>query len=477
MRFTKIPLIATLMAVALSLLIVLPAIAQTTDITDGKRSAGSITVGVFGDIEDAQHVKLLRTTEHEEVAYIADPNYNPDAAAPTLVDGTRDQQGTNDEAYLADQRVSPQDTHFRNTLYVSNRVSAYNTVLINVKHDVPPIPTCVAGDEETASVTATVKNNRSGNSITLELVSTDQGDSPDSVNAADGQNAQTFFKVVTDGAEYDPTPDDAANNDAITFGKGDSEVDEHDGPTWCADTVAVDHDNDPGTDPVAPETVATSAVYSQADIAPNTPGQQAIATIFATHGDRLTVTTSGGSGQVELVVDGEGPEFSAVTPVDNSVTRGSRLTFSFEVRDDDSGLRHDGESVISPDGDLTEINPDGDQHLSSEPLSVDPNTAVPIRTARPRTSTSTSRPTTGALNLTTTTSARPARGGSAGSRAGVAYAFTASGADRDDGEYLYQVEATDRAGNTEMTDAESNTEKAEPYVFRVDDDASPTWST
>ena len=57
----------------------------------------------------------------------------------------------------------------------------------------------------------------------------------------------------------------------------------------------------------------------------------------------------------------------------------------------------------------------------------------------------------------------------AGSRAGVAYAFTASGADRGDAHYLYQLEATDRAGNTSMTDAESDTDEADPYVFRVDD--------
>ena len=60
MRFTKIPLIATLMAVALSLLIVLPTIAQSSDITDGRGgSPASLSVGVFDDIEDAQLAKLV----------------------------------------------------------------------------------------------------------------------------------------------------------------------------------------------------------------------------------------------------------------------------------------------------------------------------------------------------------------------------------------------------------------------------------
>ena len=201
--------------------------------------------------------------------------------------------------------------------------------------------------------------------------------------------------------------------------------------------------------------------------------QQEIATIFATHGDRLTVTTSGGSGQVELVVDGEGPEFSAVTPVDNSVTRGSRLTFSFEVRDDDSGLRHDGESVISNDGDYEEINPDGDQHLSSEPLSEDPGTAVPANGAAEDidVNVAVNARWDGTEHLTAYDDiSASGTWRIAGSRAGVAYAFTASGADKGDDEYLYQVEATDRAGNTEMTDAETDSiDSAEPYVFRVDD--------
>ena len=68
MRFTKIPLIATLMAVALSLLIVLPTIAQTTDITDGKLSAGDITVGVFANIGDAEphEVGRMGTWTHNQ---------------------------------------------------------------------------------------------------------------------------------------------------------------------------------------------------------------------------------------------------------------------------------------------------------------------------------------------------------------------------------------------------------------------------
>ena len=201
--------------------------------------------------------------------------------------------------------------------------------------------------------------------------------------------------------------------------------------------------------------------------------RQEIATIFAEHGDRLTITTTGGSGVIEMVVDGDGPEFTAVSPDDNTVTRPSRLTFSFEVRDDDSGLRHDGESIISNDGDRTEINPDGDHALHNEPLSVDPGTAVSANgksadidvnvAVNPRNGTESGLSAWDDISASGTWSM-------AGNRAGVAYSFTASGADRDDAYYLYQLEATDRAGNTSMTDADSDTEdEAEPYVFRVDD--------
>ena len=59
MRFTKIPLIATLMAVALSLLIVLPTLAQVSgDRTDGRLSVGDwIDVRVADKLDDGRHTR------------------------------------------------------------------------------------------------------------------------------------------------------------------------------------------------------------------------------------------------------------------------------------------------------------------------------------------------------------------------------------------------------------------------------------
>ncbi|MCY4450253.1 MAG: hypothetical protein OXE02_15565 [Chloroflexi bacterium] len=479
MRFTKIPLIATLMAVALSLLIVLPALSQTRDITDGRLNNVNITVGVFDDIEDGQLAKLTTTgvaTNAPLGTRIAIPN----PTATLASGGTGGVHAPGDPAFLspvdtATTAVSPQDTLFRNTLYVSNQVSAYNTLLISFSDpDADPTDTatiqdtCVqvdGSDGPDATFTANVKNNRSNVTKTIELQ-----------QAGSTAHYQAFIKVV---------PSD-----------GTSEQSGPSGPTWCADTTAnVPHDSDGDGDidaddtMAAKETVATSAVDTPVDMTrtPGTlgtlPAQQEIAAIFARHGDRLTVTVSGQSGSLELVVDGEGPDFTAVTPDDNAVTRSSRLTYGFEVRDDDSGLRHDGESVTSSDGDLTEINPDGDHALHSEPLSVDPEVSVEANGAAadikvnvtPNTMNSMTGPATppNSDDISASGTWRMA-----GNRAGVAYVFTASGAGEDEGPYLYQLRARDRAGNWTSTDAvadEDDNEFDEPYVFRVDN-TDPTLS-
>ncbi len=482
MRFTKIPLIATLMAVALSLLIVLPTLAQQ-DITDGKQGNGVIAVGIFDDIADAQMGKLARSTfsfasdrtpADEDWPYI--PADTP--AHLSTLNATAGTMGVDDPAYLADRRVDPQNTFFRRVLYVSNDnvndevddpgttgvvegegEGAYNTVLINVQHPGDAAqatsvwgPDCVlidgGGDGNVddpgpeATVKAVVRNNRSTRSITIELAVAAAGDGTHAIatDRVAGRNAQGFFKVV---------PDDGINK-------------ENDGPQFCHPTEDLNEDGDT-TDPG--EAPVTSA------------DNDGIAQIPARHGDRLVITVPGQSGRIELTVDGLGPDFSAITPEDNAVTRSSRLTYGFEVRDDDSGLRHDGESVISPDDDLREINPDGDQILHNEPLSVDPETAVPangaaadidVHIADNPMSTAQDPPAVEYRDISASGEWRMA-----GSRAGVAYAFTASGADKNDdtgGNFLYRLRARDRAGNWTVTDADdSNNVADEPFVFRVDD--------
>ena len=477
MRFTKIPLIATLMAVALSLLIVLPTLAQTTaDRTDGQLKGGdNITVGVFANIGDARLAKLEDGGQDDE-----DGNniFIPLATTPATPANDVGLHAPNEAAWLMSDTSSPQDTLFRNTLYISNDVSAYNTGLINFVHPTGATTaeqaTCITDLDNnataTANVTATVKNNRSGRWIVLELAQT-----------STAGNSEAFFKVVhEDIADYvddNDTPDDTSDDAAPVPYR------EFNGPTFCADTTTtVKFDTTPDNaddalQDVANETVATSARYYPVDYSRIAttglrPAAQEIGTIFARHGDRLTVTVSGTSGSVDLTVDGEGPEFSAVTPEDNAVTRPNRLTFSFEVRDDDSGLRHDGEAVITADGDYKEVNADDDHQRGDEPLSVDPGASVDAngRAADIEVLVMTNDYDP-ATDFTAATHDMSASGEwrMAGSRAGVAYTFTAGGADKDDGPYLYQLEAKDRAGNVSMTDADADTTGDAPYVFRVDD--------
>lgn len=499
------------MAVALSLLIVLPALGQTTDITDGRQANGVIDVGVFADIEDAQLAKLTASTFTPWPDPPGAPSplpYIPIAATATPTNigtGEDGEHALADPAYLADLRVDPKDTFFRSTLYVSNKVDAYNTVLVNV--DTSGIAnytdTCVVNDPDTADVnereagtarvTAIVRNNRSGDSITMELVrasaggtdSVDPGGTDTEGPADAGDYAHALFKVVEQGATgtYDPdgTPDNADDREL--------QFRQFDGPTWCdnAETRGFDTTPDDATDEltqVQVETAATSAAYGPiplpgiglplAAAAPS--ADQEIATIFARHGDRLTITVPGQSGSVELTVDGDGPDFTAITPEDNDVVRSSRLSYGFEVRDDDSGLRHDGESQLTEDDDYEEINPDGDQHLETEPLSEDPNAQVPANGKAADIDVNVAvNPMSEGEDPTAATYEDISASGTwriAGSRAGVAYAFTASGADKDDDSYLYQLRARDRAGNWSETDADDDRDAAgnQPYVFRVDNE-------
>ena len=74
-----------------------------------------------------------------------------------------------------------------------------------------------------------------------------------------------------------------------------------------------------------------------------------MARINASDGDRLTIRA--GTHIQALYVDGEAPEFSEITPADGERFKSAALSIGFEIRDDGAGLRHDGENVVSNDGD------------------------------------------------------------------------------------------------------------------------------
>ena len=145
MRFTKIPLIATLMAVALSLLIVLPALASSDNDTRGFRTVDHLTVDVL--------------------------------------EGDETSPGTDDDAD-ANRTASS----FRDKLYVSNDTGANNRLHVTVapaglavanlteyagpdgKKDNTATETTNEDDNLWCAV-ATVKNDRSGKSVKAPLYS------------------------------------------------------------------------------------------------------------------------------------------------------------------------------------------------------------------------------------------------------------------------------------------------------------------
>ena len=144
------------------------------------------------------------------------------------------------------------------------------------------------------------------------------------------------------------------------------------------------------------------------------------------------------------------------------------------MRDDDAGLRHDGELVITEDGDYTQVNADDDHETTGEPLTM----SVRRRDQRERQRRGDRRDGVGQARPRQQygTGHHPLRGSwtLVGSRPGVAYSFSASGSSMDEGSYYMEIAASDRTGNKTVTAAPDD-EIPGPYLFTVDDTA-PTAS-
>ncbi len=295
-------LLAAFMAAAFALLMLLPAFGQSTfDRTDGRISSGGLSVGVFADIEDAQLAKNRETTYGGETVYRP---VDPASVAP--IPGTT--PGTllrMDTAYLANGLAAPQSTFFGDTLWVSNDTAAYNTILITAE-------SALVADTESddGCVTATVRSPRTSNPITVQMALTSITGAPDQM----ASYYQAFVRVL-----------DARALD----GDGDPLYASSHGPD-CVDSDDVTDDTPNYDDGVI-----------QADTA----------SILARHEDRITISVAG-AGEVTVDVDGEGPDLLDITPEDLNYVRSSSLDYSFVVRDNESGLRHDGELVVTEDGGL-----------------------------------------------------------------------------------------------------------------------------
>ena len=405
MRFTKIPLIATLMAVALSLLIVLPGLAQTSgyDDTRGKLSSGS---------------SLTVEVEH----------------------ATRTDSDANDNV---DETIA--DSYFNGALYASNDDDAHNIVRIKatggdrslfngpdgVKDDIDRDGDATnevrnESDDNIYCAVATVKNNRSGKKISVRLSNA----TPTTADLADPPALEMVkFAVVANGLEEE-------SNGSRVCG-------EQDGDTLTSqvefNTATLTYD----------DVASTEAMGAR---------------MPARHGDTLTVTVAGVAGSVTLTVDAEGPEFSEISPAHGAKLRFQTVKFRFLVSDADSGIAHDGELDYSEgDNDPRAYNTDNDNFTTSEPRSMADDTTTTNVDEN-----GASRDIKVFLNTVEKSADGNSNWKQRGDRPGVSYFLDMAVSGVGAGSNPWYLQATDRAGNTARTDADPGKDDDQDFSLIVD---------
>ncbi len=172
-----------------------------------------------------------------------------------------------------------------------------------------------------------------------------------------------------------------------------------------------------------------------------TAGTDAVAVLRSVDRDRLAINVRGVSSSIELVVDAEGPEISVFHPQPGSYLRSVVVNFWFEVRDDGSGLRHDGEFEASGDGDPRPVNVDGDQFTSNEPRSTPDKGSADIHAFLSRAGGDAVDITPEGTNLWKVI------------ETGAAYELSVYVNLENSGEFKVVFEATDRTGNTTVVDS------------------------
>ena len=475
MRFTKIPLIATLMAVALSLLIVLPMLAQVSgDRTDGRLSVGSwVDVRVADNLDDLDNGAA-----------------NPQDDTPANIGAGGNAWATGDE-----DAFQARDTYFNGDLYISNDAKAYNTILITAivgdegdralmgpngrVDDTATDDTdesegeCLSVSPDNGTAIATIRNDRSGARVTAYLAPT---------NEREGGTVRIYqgIAVIWD------------QEDSIESHNGPCDV-AHTYPLKIADDAAEDDQTEDGW------THASAAVVPARD------------------GDSVTVTVKGVSGSIRLIVDGDAPEIEDVSPTASDPQKSTTVDVEFTVSDDGSGIRYDGESGSSTDVDLQPHNGDGDQRFDEpittgaahdgngstmdiqvyftgekdsayNPQAVDEDGVALEDTTDPlnpmdiledgTTGTPVTDVTTGKVGLAANQDAKfnPDTESSAyGSNAwtqrdkGEEYALDMRLTGNSFGTYYWQVTVKDRVGNSATTDGDEDERGDQPYSFKVDD--------
>ncbi len=506
MRFTKIPLIATLMAVALSLLIVLPTLAQVSgDRTDGRVSVGSwVDVRVAADLDDLDNARS-----------------SPEDDTPANI-GTTDAAWAVETSANANDGFNARDTYFNGDLYVSNDDTAYNTILITAKVEgtgsldakTTNIASILSGPDGksagdgTAAATdpdglnddnitcltggvavATIRNERSNTRVTAYLPAA-SGNTDGGVQIYQGIVA-VWDQEDEDGAESHSGPCDVAHTDPARY-VGSTEQDTAARADTDFPSTGTTEEQDAFIEAFIPEgndgwTAATSALIPSRD------------------GDTLTITVKGVSGSIRVIVDGDAPEIEDAAPAHGGTQNKITVAIGFRVSDDGSGIRYDGESGSSTDADLTPANGDGDQRFD-EPFTKDATGATMdiqvnfgtqdkaynpvVEDPTPDDSSSgdevladpdetrkdaVDAGKVGILDETdaewgdNTESSQYGTNGWTQVLKGVTYDLDMRLVGKTFGSYFWQVTATDRVGNTATTDSDEDEKKNQPFSFKVDD--------
>ena len=391
MRFTRIPLIATLLAGALSLLVVLPAIAQSTlgEETDGRLNvAGALEVQVYQNIADIRARGVAAADADSSITEDDATSPNPDATPRTAVEGPttttiargdqalglRDSSG--DNAFDYSRVPDPRNTYFNQNLYVSNDDDAYNTILI----------------------TAQVADSRDNSALRRH------DDDPDGIPGNDDDHVDDLTTTEVDesndgwndpltGAEYDCVIAEAKNTRSgrkaeVTLlavgGAGDSAVPANSAvyqgilTVWDRSTDRVEERNSRcDKRPLADPEIQTDPDNPIPWRTAGASGTQPAAVVAARDGDTIEITVEGIRGRLLLTVDGDAPTVTGLSPEDGGTTNSDRVTLGLTVSDDGAGLRFDSEDGSSGDGDSSPANGDNDQRFN-EPLTIadsDPSTA------------------------------------------------------------------------------------------------------
>ena len=471
MRFTRIPLIATLLAGALSLLVVLPAIAQSTlgVQTDGRQSAaGAFEVQVYQNIAD---IRARGVAAGAAAAAVSNTDAIVEFTAGTAETTTTVRRGdqplglrdmtddvTNDYSHIPD----PRNTFFNNNLYVSNDKDAFNTILITAT-----VP-------DRASVT---RNNDVG--------ATDDTSTPDVDESSDGWTTPVVGSSYTDPtASYDCATAEAKNTrsgekaSVVLFRAGDRSATSED--VYQGIVVIRDRGEESGRVQEL-DSVCRSAPLADPEIdtrpdqdawMTSVSGAQPAAVVPARDGDTIEVTVTGVQGRIVLTVDGDKPTVEDVRPESGGTTNSARVTLGFTASDDGAGLRFDSEDGASGDGDSSPANGDNDQRYN-EPLTVDGGNGktqdISVYYAQ-GSLTDTDANTDGVQYDADEEFSRYGSNGWTQITLGRAYSLSMTLNSQAFSGYEWQVQVTDRVGNSFTTDSDDDKDGDQPFKFTLDNE-------